>query len=125
MVIFPYWNIGVYDYSMPQTNQVHVIKAAFLKVLAHPLRLRILELLGQGEQSVGEFAQTLSVDQPTVSRHLGILKQGGLVTGRQDGASVIYRLQNEETVQLLQQLTELLKRKLQVDQELLKTVEEA
>lgn len=110
---------------MPDNYQVHLIKAAFLKVLAHPLRLRILELLGQSEQSVGQCAQVLSVDQPTVSRHLGILKQGGLVTTRQDRASVIYRLQNEETVQLLQQLTELLKRKLQVDQELLKSVEES
>jgi ArsR family transcriptional regulator len=110
---------------MPNNHHVHLIKAAFLKVLAHPLRLRILELLGQGEQSVGQFAQALSVDQPTVSRHLSILKQGGLVTTRQDGASVIYRLQNEETVRLLQQLTELLKRKLQVDQALLKSVEEA
>ena len=110
---------------MPENNQVHLIKAAFLKVLAHPLRLRILELLRQGEQSVGQFAQTLSVDQPTVSRHLGILKQGGLVTARQDGASVFYSIQNEETVQLLQQLTELLKRKLRVDQELLKSVEES
>ncbi|MBI2173776.1 MAG: winged helix-turn-helix transcriptional regulator [Candidatus Omnitrophica bacterium] len=111
--------------AIAQTNQAHLIKTAFLKVLAHPLRLRILELLGQREQSVGQFAQTLSVDQPTVSRHLGILKQGGLVMTRQDGASVIYRLQNEETVQLLQQLTELLKYKLRVDQELLKSVEES
>ena len=110
---------------MPENNQGHLIKAAFLKVLAHPLRLRILELLRQGEQSVGQFAQTLSVDQPIVSRHLGILKQGGLVTARQDGASVFYLLQNEKTVQLLQQITELLKRKLQVDQELLKNVEES
>lgn len=46
------------------------------------------------------------------------------MTTRQDGASVIYRLQNEETVRLLQQLTELLKRKLRVDQELLKSVDE-
>lgn len=105
-------------------HQAHLIKAAFLKVLAHPLRLRILELLRQGEQSVGQFAQGLSVDQPTVSRHLGILKQGGLVAARQDGALVFYRLQNEETVQLLQQLTALLKRKLQVDRALLKSVEE-
>jgi ArsR family transcriptional regulator len=109
---------------MPQDHQVHLIKAAFLKMLAHPVRLRILELLGRGEQSVGQFAQRLSVDQPTVSRHLGILKQGGLVTTRQDGASVIYRLQNAETARVLQHLTELLKCKLQVDRELLRRVEE-
>lgn len=106
-------------------NRVHLIKAAFLKVLAHPIRLRILELLAQGEQSVGQFSQSLSVDQPTVSRHLGILRQGGLVISRQDGASVFYRIQGEETVQLLERLTELLKRKLQVDQELLKGFEKA
>lgn len=106
-------------------NQVHLIKAAFLKILAHPIRLKILELLAQGEQSVGQFSQSLSVDQPTVSRHLGILKQGGLVISRQEGASVLYQIQGKETVQLLAYLTELLKRKLQVDQELLKGFEEA
>ena len=106
-------------------NQVHLIKATFLKVLAHPLRLRILDLLRQGELLVRKVAQRLSVDKLTVNRHLRILKQGGLVAARQDGASVFYRIQNEETVQLLQQLTELLKRKLQVDQELLKSVEES
>ncbi|MCM8794537.1 MAG: metalloregulator ArsR/SmtB family transcription factor [Candidatus Omnitrophica bacterium] len=105
-------------------DQVNLIKAAFLKVLAHPVRLRILELLRQGEQSVGQFAERLTVDQPIVSRHLGILKQGGLVASRQDGASVFYRLQNEETGKLLGQLTELLKSKLQVDQELLKSIED-
>lgn len=106
-------------------HQIELIKAAFLKVLAHPMRLRILEMLRQGEQSVGQFAQALAADQPTVSRHLGILRQGGLVTSRQDGVSVFYRLQNEETGQLLEQLTELLKHKLRVDQELLKTIEES
>lgn len=106
-------------------DQLHLIKAAFLKVLAHPLRLRILELSCQGERSVGQLAEALAIDQPTVSRHLGILKQGGLVVARQEGTSIFYRIQNEEVVQILQQLTELLKRKFQIDQELLKGVEES
>src|SRR3989338_8555073 len=97
-------------------DQVHLIKAAFLKALAHPVRLRILELLRQGEQSVGQFAQALSVDQPTVSRHLGVLKQGGMVVARQEGASVFYRLEHAEISQLLQQLSALLKQRLQIDQ---------
>ena len=105
------------------TNQIHLIKAAFLKALAHPLRLQILEILCRGDSSVGQFAQVLGVDQPTVSRHLGILKQGGLVVSRQEGVSVLYRIQDEDIAQFLQKLTELLKRKLQVDQELLKGVE--
>ena len=107
------------------TNQIHFIKAAFLKLLAHPLRLQILEILCRGESSVGQFAQSLGVDQPTVSRHLGILKQGGLVVARQEGVSVLYKIQNEDMAQFLQKLTELLRRKLQVDQALLRSVEES
>ena len=105
-------------------DQVHLIKAAFLKALAHPLRLQILEMLCLGENSVGQFALSLGVDQPTVSRHLGILKQGGLVVSRQGGLSVLYKIQNEDMAQFLQKLTELLRRKLQVDQDLLKSFEE-
>ena len=106
------------------TDQIHHIKAAFLKALAHPLRLQILEILCRGESSVGQFSQVLGADQPTVSRHLGILKQGGLVTARQEGALIFYKIQNEDMTQFLNKLTELLRRKLQVDQELLKGVEE-
>ena len=108
------------------TDQIHLIKAAFLKALAHPLRLRMLESLCVAESSVGQFAESLGVDQPTVSRHLGILKQAGLVgSGRQEGAAVFYKIQNEEIGRFLGKLTELLKLKLQVDQALLKSVEEA
>ncbi len=106
------------------TSQIYLIKAAFLRALAHPLRLQILEILCRGESSAGQITQTLGVDQPTVSRHLGILKQGGLVAARQEGASVLYKIQNEDMAQFLQKLTELLRRKLQVDQELLKNVGE-
>ncbi len=105
-------------------TEVHLIKAALLKILAHPLRLRILELLCQEERSVGQFTTLLQVDQPIVSRHLGVLRQGGLVTMRQEGVSVWYRIQNDEIVQFLAKLTELLKSKLQIDAELLKNVKD-
>ena len=106
-------------------REVYQLHAEICHALSDPNRILILYELREGRRNVGELAENLAISQPTVSRHLGILKQGGLVTTRQDGASVFYRLQNEETVQLLQQLTELLKRKLQVDQELLKGVEES
>ena len=104
------------------TNKMYFIKAAFLKALAHPLRLQILEILCRGDSSVGQFAQSLGVGQPTVSRHLGVLKQGGIVVSHQEGISVLYKIQKEDMSQFLQKLTELLKRKLQVDQDLLKSV---
>ena len=95
----------IFEYKVKvTTNQIHLIKAAFLKALAHPLRLQILEILCRGESSVGQFAQTLGADQPTVSRHLGILKQGGLVVARQEGTLVLYKIQNEDIAQFLQKL---------------------
>lgn len=116
----------IFEYKViTMTDKIHVIKAAFLRALAHPLRLQILDILCRGESSVGQFAQVLGVDQPTVSRHLGILKQGGLVVARQEGVSVLYKIQNGDMAQFLQKLTELLKCKLQVDQDLLKSVEES
>lgn len=102
--------------------QVRLIKAAFLKVLAHPTRLEILELLSAGERTVGQCAEALRMDQPSVSRHLAILKQGGLVTMRQEGLSVWYRVQDNEIADFLAKLTELLKNKLQIDAQLLKSV---
>jgi DNA-binding transcriptional ArsR family regulator len=105
-------------------TEVHLIKAAFLKVLAHPVRLRILELLSQEEQTVGQVTELLKADQPTVSRHLAILRQGGLVTMRQEGLSVFYRIQNDEITRFLAKLTELLKSKLQIDAELLRSVKD-
>lgn len=103
---------------------VHLVKAAFLKVLAHPLRLRMLELLCQGERTVGRFVELLHVDQPIVSRHLSILRQGGLVTTCQEGLSAGYRIQNDEIIQFLAKLTELLRSKLQIDTELLKSIKD-
>ena len=105
------------------TNQVYLMKTAFLKVLANPLRLQILEILCRRESSAGQFVQLLGVDQPTISHHLGVLKQGGFVVSRQEGVSVLYRIQNQDMTQFLQKLTKLLKRKLQTDQEILKNVE--
>jgi ArsR family transcriptional regulator len=105
-------------------NKIHVVKAAFLKALAHPVRLQILEILCRGESSVGQFTQSLGVDQPTVSRHLGILKQGGLVVARQEGLLVLYKIQNKDMAQFLQKLAELLRRKLQIDRKILKSLGE-
>jgi len=105
-------------------TEIHLIKAAFLKVLAHPLRLKILELLSHEEHTVGQFAELLRVDQPVVSRHMGVLRQGGLVAARQAGSSIWYRVQNDEIVRFLDKLTDLLKSKLQIDSELLKSVKE-
>ena len=63
-----------------------------LKALAEPLRLRIVDLLRRGPQTVGEIALSLEHDLALVSHHLRILHGAGLVERRKEGRFVIYRL---------------------------------
>ena len=60
--------------------------------LAHPTRRQILQDLKAGELAAGEIAGRFSVSGPTISRHLGVLRQAGLVAERKDGNRVLYSL---------------------------------
>jgi DNA-binding transcriptional ArsR family regulator len=64
--------------------------------IAEPQRRRILDLLGQGELSVNEIAESLDLKQPQVSKHLRVLKEVGLVNVRGSGQQRLYRLQSEK-----------------------------
>lgn len=67
-------------------------RAKVLKAMAHPLRLAIVQTLAEGGLCVGEIAEVLAADQPTVSKHLATLREAGVVLGARDGASVRYGL---------------------------------
>jgi ArsR family transcriptional regulator, arsenate/arsenite/antimonite-responsive transcriptional repressor len=60
--------------------------------MAHPSRLLILDLLQDREMCVGELTREVEADQSTVSKHLAILKEAGLVALRKEGASSYYRV---------------------------------
>src|SRR5689334_20387640 len=64
----------------------------FFAALADRTRLRLLNLLGDGEVCVCFFADTLGTNNPKISRHLAYLKRAGLVKGRRDGKWVHYSL---------------------------------
>ena len=70
--------------------------AEFLKALAHQNRLMILCILSQGEKSVSELEEMLSLRQPTVSQQLARLRVDGLVATRRDGKTIYYSLASEE-----------------------------
>ena len=65
-------------------------KAEFFKALAHPARIRILEILRAGERSVQELQAALELDQPTVSQQLAILRAKNVGTARKVGTTVRY-----------------------------------
>jgi DNA-binding transcriptional ArsR family regulator len=66
----------------------------FFKVLGNESRLKILGLLANDERTVGELAKLLDVKEPTISHHLAMMKDLGLVDGRAEGNERIYRLEN-------------------------------
>jgi DNA-binding transcriptional ArsR family regulator len=63
-------------------------------VLAEPRRRRILDLVREGERSVSELVDALSMSQPAVSKHLRVLREAGLVEARVDEQRRLYRLRS-------------------------------
>jgi ArsR family transcriptional regulator len=72
---------------------------AFCKALADETRQRILEILMEEERCVGDIVAAFDTTQPTISHHLNILKQFGLVTSRREGKQVYYAVNRENVVE--------------------------
>lgn len=87
--------------SEARPGQLQVFKAEFFKALAHPLRIRILELLLTGEQSVQELQGSLNIDQPIVSQQLAILRAKNIVEARKQGAAIRYAVRDPALAELL------------------------
>jgi DNA-binding transcriptional ArsR family regulator len=74
--------------------------ARCLKVLAHPIRLLIIHLLGDGELSVQELEKAVGVSQSSVSQHLGLLRDKEILESRRVAQQVFYRLRDPRVLQL-------------------------
>lgn len=98
---------------------VFKIKADFLRCLAHPVRLAVLEYLRKGEASVGEMANRLDVEQSVLSKHLAILRQGGILASRQEKVTVFYSVKDKDVFVVLRPITEIIRKKIKESQTLL------
>ena len=79
---------------MPSSSPLAAFKAEFFKALAHPVRIRILEILGTGDRSVQELQEALRLDQPAVSQQLAVLRAKNIVTSSKSGTSVRYAVRD-------------------------------
>ncbi|MDI3481870.1 MAG: hypothetical protein PWQ97_1525 [Tepidanaerobacteraceae bacterium] len=74
-------------------KDIYEVRASIFKALSHPTRLKILDLIGSsGEICVCNIVKQLDIDQPTVSKHLSILKNAGIIDSRKEGLMVFYSL---------------------------------
>ena len=104
------------------TTPLHQMKAEFFKTLGHPLRIRVLELLSEGEQSVGELLRTIEIEASNLSQHLAVLRRAGLVTTRKDGSTVYYSLVSTQIADLMNVARSILTSVLSEQTELLTTL---
>lgn len=75
-----------------QTKAKFELRATIMKAMAHPTRLFILDVLSRQEQCVCELTAMIGADTSTVSKHLSILKNAGIVRDEKRGTQVYYRL---------------------------------
>ena len=76
----------------------------FLKNLCHPHRLMIVCALVEGELGVGDLEHGLAIRQPSLSQHLGSLREAGIISGRKAGKTVFYRLNDPRAAKLVETL---------------------
>ena len=67
-------------------------KADLLRVLGHPGRIRVLELLGDGELAAGELLAEIPIEAGSLSQQLAVLRRAGLVAQRREAGTVVYSL---------------------------------
>jgi DNA-binding transcriptional ArsR family regulator len=82
-------------------SELPAFKAEFFKALAHPVRVRILEVLRGDEHSVHELQAALGLDQSTVSQQLAVLRAKRVVTARKEGTTVRYAVRDRLVGDLL------------------------
>lgn len=80
---------------------LHEAKAQFFKMLGHPTRIRVLELLQGGPRSVQELLADIGIEPPALSQQLAVLKRSGVVMSRRDGSRVFYQLTSSDFAELL------------------------
>src|SRR5580692_2851715 len=102
---------------------VHEVKANLFRVLGHPARVRILEVLRDGERSVGALQAELGLDSGGTSQHLAALRRIGVVESRREGTSVYYRVDDEHVFGLLAAGRAIITRQLSEQQSILLELE--
>jgi DNA-binding transcriptional ArsR family regulator len=101
------------------TTPISQLKADFFRLLGHPARVRILELLRDGERTVGDLQAALGLDSSGTSQHLGAMRRQSVLESRRAGTSVFYRVKDPRIFQLLETAKQILTAQLEETRELL------
>lgn len=97
----------------PLPDDLAELIARRFRALSEPSRVKLLDRLRDGEQSVNDLAAQLAAGQQNVSKHLGVLADAGIVARRKDGNHVYYRIVDDGVLGLCEQVCGSLEQRLQ------------
>lgn len=88
----------------PMPEELVEVIARRMRVLSEPTRIRLLDHLRDGEQSVNELAAKIGAGQQNVSKHLGVMTEAGILARRKVGNHVYYRIVDDSALLLCEQV---------------------
>ena len=105
------------------TTPIYQVKAEFFKMLGHPARIRILEVLREGERPVSELIPEVGIEASHLSQQLGIMRRANLIQVRKVGANVYYSVTEPLLFELLEVAKRIITASLTETQELLEQMQ--
>ncbi|MGW3974689.1 ArsR/SmtB family transcription factor [Streptomyces ardesiacus] len=100
-------------------------KAEFFRMLGHPVRIRVLELLQDGPMPVRELLAAIEVEPSALSQQLAVLRRSGIVSSQREGSTVVYALAGGDVADLMRAARRILTEMLAGQNELLAELREA
>lgn len=91
-----------------QDYLVYVMHANICKIFTSPIRIMIMDELQKGERTVSQLEQAIEIRQATLSQHLAVLREKGIVMTRRQGQSVHYRISNPKILEACRLMREVL-----------------
>ena len=105
------------------TGELQAFKARFFKALAHPIRIRLVELLMERDRAVQELQAAMALDQSSVSQHLAVLRAHHVVSARKEGVVVRYALRDPLVGDLLEVARRIFSNQLVGSQDMLRALQ--
>ncbi|MHB1916796.1 MAG: ArsR/SmtB family transcription factor [Thermoplasmata archaeon] len=84
---------------MDEDQRLDAMHADLCKVFSNPVRLGLLRRLRERESSVRKLSEAMGLSQPTISKHLGLMRARGVLRSRREGTTVFYRAENPKVLQ--------------------------
>ncbi len=103
-------------------KMIYQLHADACKALAHAIRIEIIDLLGESELGFSEIAEKTGVAQSSLSQHLSMMMEKGILTQRKEGLNTYFKLSTPKVAEACQLMREVLMERLEKTQELFKSL---